>query len=63
MNTVYTVVATTESSDDYMFAFRNRPSRDDIVKFVHNLEGKTEDLRFYQETLSVRVEETEIIEN
>ena len=59
---VYTAHVRTESSDHYIWVYKNKPSREDVINQLFNWEGAA-DLEWYENTTSVTIEEQELIEN
>lgn len=59
-NKIWVADVITEASDHYYFAFQKKPRRENLIKMVWELEGKGEDLDFYLNTTSVRLQEVEL---
>lgn len=54
----YVVHVKTDSGDDYIYAFKNKVSREDLAKLLWIQEGKCADPTFYEDTLQVDIEKT-----
>ena len=61
---VYTAHLVTESLDHYVWVYRNRPSKEQLIRRLMEIEGAAEnDFDFYEQTTSIRsIEETDLIE-
>lgn len=56
---IFVAVVSTESADTYVFAFKKKPTRDQVIKLVHAAE-KAADLEFYLETCQVNISEVKV---
>lgn len=57
---VWVASVATESGDDYLFAFKQRPTHLQIAENVWKLEGKTCELDWYIDTINVKAEEVTV---
>lgn len=60
--TVWTVHVRTESSDHYVWVYAKKPTRTQVIKRLWEDEGRCETLKWYIDTTSVNIEQTEVIE-
>lgn len=52
----------TEAADTYIYLFKDKPTVAEITERAWKLEGQIEDLSFYEDTLSIKIFEEEVIE-
>jgi len=57
---VFVAVITTDSLDTYAWVYQKKPTRKQIIERLVDYEGG-EDYGFYNETTSIKIEETEIL--
>lgn len=58
---VFTARAVTDSGDNYIFVYESQPTRDMVIRRVHELEGAGLTLKWYGDTTSVYIDETMLI--
>lgn len=59
---VYTAHVVTESADHYIWVYGKEPTRDQVIQRLHDME-RAESLEWYQETTTVAIQPTEVLEN
>lgn len=58
---VYVARVVTDSADTYVWVYSYKPTHDEVVKRVHEMEGEYEALEWYRDTTAVYIEKTEVI--
>ena len=59
---VYTAHVVTESADHYIWVYKNEPTRGEVIQRLYDIEMAA-DLEWYQETTSISITPTELVEN
>jgi hypothetical protein len=58
---VFTARVVTDSADTYVWVYRNKPTRKEVIKRLWHFE-RAEELDWYMDTTSVYIDETDLID-
>lgn len=58
---VFVAIITTDSFDTYAWVYHKEPSRKEIIERLVKYEGGCADFEFYDESTSIKIDETEIL--
>ncbi len=60
---VWVAHVTTNGGDHYYYAFDKKPTVKAVAKIVWSYEGECEDLSYYEDSLSIDIEQLEVIKS
>lgn len=58
---VWAVHVMTDGSDHYLYAFKTKPTKEQVCKLVAEREGNIEDASWYEDSCCVDIEECDVL--
>lgn len=57
---IYTARVHTDSGDTYVWAYKDEPTREQVIQKLFEWEGEAADIEWYEATTSIFIERTEL---